>query len=166
VAERCSSQRASPADERDCPSAAFPEELMEERRSCCEANPFARVPRSLHDQRPSEKKRASDPFLNCCAPTPSGSVSGSALVIVIILTLQAGPLLTEFAISHGMERQELERDRGVPVLTSPSLRQCLLPTSAGQRPGSLFAVMHNSAFEFHEFSDSAWTFFTERRPAS
>jgi ABC-type multidrug transport system fused ATPase/permease subunit len=37
---------------------------------------------------------------------PKWVVAGSFLVIVISLTLQAGPLLTEYAIQHGMERHK------------------------------------------------------------
>jgi len=100
------------------------------------------VPRSLHATTEREGTRASDPS-STAARLPKWVVSGSALVIVISLTLQAGPLLTEFAISHGMERH---KSLSVIVVcaccTRPRVRQCLLPTSAGQRHGQALFACH------------------------
>ena len=57
-------------------------------------------------QRPSEKERERLTLPQVVARLPKWVVGRSALVIIISLTLQAGPLLTEYAISHGMERHK------------------------------------------------------------
>jgi len=81
--------------------------MEEATKAARERNPFARASHVHFTQRPSEKERErSDPSSTCWRAYPKWVVSGSALVIVISLTLQAGPLLTEFAISHGMERHK------------------------------------------------------------
>jgi ATP-binding cassette subfamily B protein len=54
-------------------------------------------------QRPSEKEGERLTLPRLLRVYPKWLVAGSALVIIISLTLQAGPLLTEYAIRHGME---------------------------------------------------------------
>jgi ATP-binding cassette subfamily B protein len=57
-------------------------------------------------QLPSAKERERLTLPKLLLVYPKWLVAGSALVIIISLTLQAGPLLTEYAIEHGMERHK------------------------------------------------------------
>jgi ATP-binding cassette subfamily B protein len=86
------------------PFGGIPSELMDEATKLLATEP--EHPRSkIHfTQRPSEKERLRLTLPRLLKVYPKWVVAGSALVIFISLTLQAGPLLTEFAIKNGMER--------------------------------------------------------------
>ena len=88
------------------PFGGIPEELMEEATKLLASEPVRPASHVHFTQRPSEKERERLTLPQLLRAYPKWVVSGSALVIVISLTLQAGPLLTEFAISHGMERHK------------------------------------------------------------
>jgi ATP-binding cassette subfamily B protein len=88
------------------PFGGIPEELMDEATKLLASEPV-RAKSDVHfTQRPSEKERERLTLPKLLRVYPKWVIAGSALVIVISLTLQAGPLLTEYAISHGMERHK------------------------------------------------------------
>jgi ATP-binding cassette subfamily B protein len=85
------------------PFGGIPSELMDEATKLLESEP-THEPSHIHfTQRPNEKERQRLSLPRLLKVYPQWLIGGSALVIIISLTLQAGPLLTEFAISHGME---------------------------------------------------------------
>src|SRR5579863_673545 len=88
------------------PFGGIPEELMEEATKLLATEPVRPKSHVHFTQRPSEKERQRLTLPQLLRAYPRWVVAGSALVIVISLTLQAGPLLTEFAISHGMEHHK------------------------------------------------------------
>jgi ATP-binding cassette subfamily B protein len=85
------------------PFGGIPEELMDEATKLLATEPVHPKSRIHFTQRPSEKERERLTLPKLLLVYPKWLVAGSALVIVISLTLQAGPLLTEYAIRHGME---------------------------------------------------------------
>jgi ATP-binding cassette subfamily B protein len=86
------------------PFGGIPSELMDEATKLL-AEELVHEPSRLHfTQRPSQKERQRLTLPRLISVYPKWVISGSALVIVISLTLQAGPKLTEYAISNGMER--------------------------------------------------------------
>ncbi|HEY5104831.1 MAG TPA: ABC transporter ATP-binding protein [Acidimicrobiales bacterium] len=85
------------------PFGGIPSELMDEATKLLATEP-EHAPSHVHfTQRPNAKERQRLTLPKLISVYPKWVVSGSLLVIIISLTLQAGPLLTEFAISHGME---------------------------------------------------------------
>jgi ATP-binding cassette, subfamily B, bacterial len=85
------------------PFGGIPEELMDEATKLLATEPVHPKSRIHFTQRPSEKERERLTLPKLLLVYPKWLAAGSALVIVISLTLQAGPLLTEYAIRHGME---------------------------------------------------------------
>jgi ATP-binding cassette subfamily B protein len=86
------------------PFGGIPSELMDEATKLL-ATETEHAPSHIHfTQRPSAKERQRLTLPKLIAVYPKWVISGSLLVIIISLTLQAGPLLTELAISHGMEQ--------------------------------------------------------------
>ena len=86
------------------PFGGIPSELMDEATRLL-ASEEKRAPSSLaFRQRPTERERRRLTLPSVLAVYPKWVVAGSLLVIAISFTLQSGPLLTEFAIAHGMER--------------------------------------------------------------
>jgi ATP-binding cassette subfamily B protein len=88
------------------PFGGIPEELMDEATKLLASEPVHPKSDVHFTQRPSEKERERLTLPKLLRVYPKWVVAGSALVIIISLTLQAGPLLTEYAISHGMERHK------------------------------------------------------------
>jgi ATP-binding cassette, subfamily B, bacterial len=88
------------------PFGGIPEELMEEATKLLASEPVHPKSHVHFTQLPSEKERERLTLPKMLRAYPRWVVAGSALVIVISLTLQAGPLLTEYAIRHGMERHK------------------------------------------------------------
>ncbi len=88
------------------PFGGIPEELMEEATKLYATEPEHAKATLPFAQRPSAKERERLTLAQLLRAYPRWVISGSALVIVISLLLQAGPLLTEYAISHGMEHHK------------------------------------------------------------
>ena len=86
------------------PFGGIPSELMQEATKLLATEPEHEPSRIVFTQRPSPAERQRLSLLRLVRAYPNYLVSGSALAIVISLILQAGPLLTEFAINHGMVR--------------------------------------------------------------
>ncbi len=86
------------------PFGGIPEELMDEATKLLATEPEHPKSHIHFTQLPSAKEREKLTLPRLLAVYPKWVVAGSLLVIVISLTLQAGPLLTEYAIRHGMER--------------------------------------------------------------
>jgi len=85
------------------PFGGIPEELMDEATKLLASEPVHATSDVHFTQIPSEKERERLTLPKLLRVYPKWVFAGSALVIVISLTLQAGPLLTEYAISHGMQ---------------------------------------------------------------
>jgi ATP-binding cassette, subfamily B, bacterial len=85
------------------PFGGIPEELMDEATKLLASEPVHAKSDVHFTQIPSEKERERLTLPKLLRVYPKWVFAGSALVIVISLTLQAGPLLTEYAISHGMQ---------------------------------------------------------------
>ena len=85
------------------PFGGIPEELMDEATKILATEPTHPKSHIHFTQRPSEKEGERLTLPRLLRVYPKWLVAGSALVIIISLTLQAGPLLTEYAIRHGME---------------------------------------------------------------
>jgi ATP-binding cassette subfamily B protein len=84
------------------PFGGIPSELMDEATKLLATEPD-RDPSRLHfTQRPREDERRRLTLTQIVRVYPRYVVSGSALVVVTSLVLQAGPKLTEYAIDHGM----------------------------------------------------------------
>jgi len=88
------------------PFGGIPEELMEEATKLYASEPAREKSKLPFTQLPTKKERERLTLPQLLSAYPKWVVAGSALVIIISLTLQAGPLLTEYAISHGMERHK------------------------------------------------------------
>ncbi|HEY5093254.1 MAG TPA: ABC transporter ATP-binding protein [Acidimicrobiales bacterium] len=88
------------------PFGGIPEELMDEATKLLASEPVHAKSDVHFTQRPSERERERLTLPKLLRVYPKWLIAGSALVIIISLTLQAGPLLTEYAISHGMERHK------------------------------------------------------------
>jgi ATP-binding cassette subfamily B protein len=88
------------------PFGGIPEELMDEATKLLASEPEHEKSHVHFTQRPSAKERERLTLPRLLAVYPRWLVAGSGLVIIISLTLQAGPLLTEYAIRHGMERHK------------------------------------------------------------
>jgi len=88
------------------PFGGIPEELMDEATKILATEPEHEKSHVNFTQRPSAKERERLTLPRLVAVYPKWLVAGSLLVIIISLTLQAGPLLTEYAIEHGMEHHK------------------------------------------------------------
>jgi ATP-binding cassette, subfamily B, bacterial len=88
------------------PFGGIPEELMDEATKLLATEPEHPKSHVHFTQLPSAKERERLTLPKLLAVYPKWLFAGSALVIIISLTLQAGPLLTEYAIRHGMERHK------------------------------------------------------------
>ena len=96
-------------------------------------------------QLPNEKERQRLTLPKMLGVYPKWLFAGSALVIIISLTLQAGPLLTEYAIKDGMEpgHHDLALDRLLRArLPGPRLRE--RATSSASRSTSRASSPHGS----------------------
>jgi ATP-binding cassette subfamily B protein len=85
------------------PFGGIPSELMEEATKLLATEPEHPKSDIQFTQRPNAKERERLTLPRVLWVYPTWVVGGSLLVIIIGLTLQAGPLLTEYAIGHGME---------------------------------------------------------------
>jgi len=85
------------------PFGGIPPELMDEATKLLDTEPEHPKSDINFSQRPSAKERQRLTLPKLLGVYPKWVFAGSALVVVISLTLQAGPLLTEFAIKNGME---------------------------------------------------------------
>ncbi len=88
------------------PFGGIPEELMEGATKLLASEPEHPKSNVHFTQLPSAKERERLTLPKMLFAYPKWVISGSLLVIVISLTLQAGPLLTEYAIRHGMENHK------------------------------------------------------------
>jgi ATP-binding cassette subfamily B protein len=86
------------------PFGGIPSELMEEATKLMATEPEHPKSHVHFTQRPSAKERERLTLPRLLWAYPKWVISGSVLVIIISLTLQAGPLLTEYAIKNGMTR--------------------------------------------------------------
>ena len=84
------------------PFGGIPTELMDEATKLLATEPHREASRLHFTQRPREDERRRLSLTQIVRPYPRYVVSGSALVVVTSLVLQAGPKLTEYAIDHGM----------------------------------------------------------------
>ena len=84
------------------PFGGIPSELMDEANRLLATEPAFEPSRRTFTQRPSDRERRRLTLGRLVGAYPGPMVSGSLLVIVISLVLQAGPKLTEYAINHGM----------------------------------------------------------------
>ena len=149
------------------PFGGIPEELMEEATKLLASEPVHPKSHVHFTQRPSEKERERLTLPQLLRVYPRWVVTGSALVIVISLTLQAGPLLTEFAISHGMERH---KSLGVIVVCAALYLALAFVSVYFQREqvnvtGKLSSrVMHDLRIRvFTQFQRLSLDFFTEEK---
>lgn len=86
------------------PFGGIPPELQEEAAKLLASEPEHPTSNLTFTQRPTERERERLTLASLLGRYPAWVVNGSLLVIIISLTLQAGPLLTDFAIAHGMEQ--------------------------------------------------------------
>jgi ATP-binding cassette subfamily B protein len=84
------------------PFGGIPSELMGEATKLMATEPHHEPSDLSFHQRPSAKERERLTLPKMLKVYPGWVVGGSVLVILTSLILQAGPLLTEFAIDHGM----------------------------------------------------------------
>ena len=85
------------------PFGGIPAELMDEATKLMASEPVHPPSRLAFTQRPSAQERRRLTLPRLLGVYPGWVASGSLLVILISLTLQGGPLLTDVAIAHGME---------------------------------------------------------------
>ncbi len=85
------------------PFGGIPSELMDEATKLLATEPEHPKSHVTFTQLPSAKERQRLTLPKMLGVYPKWLFAGSALVIIISLTLQAGPLLTEYAIKDGME---------------------------------------------------------------
>jgi len=149
------------------PFGGIPEELMDEATKLLASEP-AREKSDVHfTQRPSAKERERLTLPRLLRVYPKWLIAGSALVIIISLTLQAGPLLTEYAISHGMQRH---KSLSVIVVCAALYLALALVSVYFQRQqvdvtGKLSSrVMHDLRIRvFTQFQRLSLDFFTEEK---
>jgi ATP-binding cassette subfamily B protein len=84
------------------PFGGIPSELMEEATKLLATEPAHEPSAIKFHQRPSAKERQRLTLPRMLRDYPTYVASGSLFVIVISLVMQAGPLLTEYAINNGM----------------------------------------------------------------
>jgi ATP-binding cassette subfamily B protein len=84
------------------PFGGIPSELMVEATKLLKSEPAHKPSNLVFHQRPNSKGRQRLTLTRLVKAYPGYLIAGSVLVIVISLILQAGPLLTEFAINNGM----------------------------------------------------------------
>ena len=84
------------------PFGGIPSELMQEASKLLASEPHHEPSQLTFTQLPTAKERQRLTLPRLVSAYPGYLTAGSALVVVISLVLQAGPLLTEFAINNGM----------------------------------------------------------------
>lgn len=84
------------------PFGGIPSELMDEASKLMAQEPTHQPSAIKFSQRQSEKERERLTLPRLLRTYPKWVAGGSLLVVIISLILQAGPLLTEFAINNGM----------------------------------------------------------------
>ena len=84
------------------PFGGIPSELMDEATRLLAHEPDHRPSDAAFTQRPRETERQRLTLPRLIGAYPKWVTGGTGLVIVISLIQQAGPLLTEYAINHGM----------------------------------------------------------------
>ncbi len=150
------------------PFGGIPTELMTEVTKLLDQEPLHRPSELTFSQRPSEKERQRLTLPRLISAYPGWVVSGSGLVIVISLILQAGPLLTEYAINNGMVRHH----RSLTVIAVCALLYLVLALASAllQRlqvgvTGQLAArVMHDLRIRvFTHFQRLSLDFFTDEK---
>ncbi|MGA7836234.1 MAG: ABC transporter ATP-binding protein [Acidimicrobiales bacterium] len=150
------------------PFGGIPSELMEEATNLLATEPEHPKSHITFTQRPSERERERLTLPRLLRVYPKWLFAGSALVIVISLTLQAGPLLTEYAVAHGMERPH--RDLFVIAVCAMLYLVLALASVYFQRiqvdvTGKLSSrVMHDLRIRvFTQFQRLSMDFFTEEK---
>jgi ATP-binding cassette subfamily B protein len=84
------------------PFGGIPSELQDEATKLMQSEPTHEPSNLKFHQRPSAKEQQRLTLPRMLGVYPRWVIGGSLLVIITSLILQAGPLLTEFAINHGM----------------------------------------------------------------
>ncbi len=158
---------ATTASRAGLPFGGIPEELMDEATKLLATEPEHPKSHVHFTQLPSAKERERLSLARLLAVYPKWVFAGSALVIIISLTLQAGPLLTEYAIQHGMERHH---DLLVIVVCAVLYLVLALASVYFQREqvdvtGKLSSrVMHDLRIRvFTQFQRLSLDFFTEEK---
>ncbi len=150
------------------PFGGIPSELMDEATKLLATEPEHPKSHVTFSQRPNEKERQRLTLPRLLGVYPKWLFAGSALVIVISLTLQAGPLLTEIAVAHGMEAHH----RSLMVIAVCALTYLVLALVSVyfQRvqvdvTGKLSSrVMHDLRIRvFTQFQRLSMDFFTEEK---
>ena len=150
------------------PFGGIPSELADEAAKLLRSEPAREPSRLAFHQLPSDDERQRLTLHHMLRVYPRLVVYGSLLVIATSVLLQAGPLLTEYAINNGMVAGH--RSIGV-VMTCASLYLALALLSAwGQRiqatvSGTLAArVMHDLRIRvFTHFQRLSLDFFTDEK---
>ena len=84
------------------PFGGIPSELMNEATRLLETEPEHPASRLRFTQRPGPGEHQRLTLTGLISAYPAWVVNGSLLVVVTSLVLQAGPMLTEYAVNHGM----------------------------------------------------------------
>ena len=150
------------------PFGGIPTELMDEATKLLAQEPVHLSSELTFTQRPSAKERQRLTLPRLIGAYPEWVVSGSLLVIVISLILQAGPLLTEYAINKGMVRHH----RSLTVISVCAVLYLVIALASAimQRvqvnvTGKLAArVMHDLRIRvFTHFQRLSLDFFTDEK---
>ena len=150
------------------PFGGIPSELADEAEKLLATEPAHVASAITFRQRPDADERQRLTLPQMLRAYPAMVVEGSALVIVISLLLQAGPLLISFAVDHGMVSHHHSE---TVVLTCAALYLVIAVVSAyGQRfqaivTGTLASrVMHDLRIRvFTHFQRLSLDFFTEEK---
>ncbi len=150
------------------PFGGIPSELMEGANKILATEPTHEPSALEFHQRPSAKERQRLTLPRMLREYPAFVVLGSVLVIVISLVMQAGPLLTEYAINNGMMGQH--RSLRVIAVCGTIYMILALSSSLLQRAqvdvtGRLASrVMHDLRIRvFVHFQRLSLDFFTEEK---
>jgi ATP-binding cassette subfamily B protein len=149
------------------PFGGIPSELMPEATKLLASEPVHEPSAIVFTQRPSAKERERLTLPRLLKVYPGYVVAGSALVIVISLIMQVGPLLTAYAIDNGMkERGSLAIVAVCAVLyLGSALASALLQRLQVNVTGVLASrVMHDLRIRvFTHFQRLSLDFFTEEK---
>jgi ATP-binding cassette subfamily B protein len=150
------------------PFGGIPSELMAEATKLMATEPVHEPSAIEFSQRPSEKERQRLTLPRMLRAYPGYVAAGSLLVIVISVVMQAGPKLTEYAISNGM----VEGHRSLTVVVACGILYLAIAVASSllQRvqvdvTGKLASrVMHDLRIRvFVHFQRLGLDFFTEEK---